>query len=274
MPAAAGRTCYILAGAEVTTLNELVQIVAEAGRREAAIAAPAGVAVLDRRARLRGRLRAVRARAARSIAGAWTSSRRAARSTSRARGRRSGIAPRHRSGAGRQADARLVPLGRVAVMARTAFRGRRTSCFAGERVGPRRSTRALIIGRPGWGALIKYELVQLLSQWVPGALGLVLRKVPVSHRSLGACGRNVVFGQSVVLRHPHKIRHRRQHRHRRQLPARRQGRGRTPASASATASSSGAIASSRARTATSSSATAPTSGSTARCFRRRACEIG
>ena len=63
----------------------------------------------------------------------------------------------------------------------------------------------LIIGRPGWGALVKYELVQLLSQWVPGALGLALRKV--LYRSLvGACGRNVVFGQNVVLRHPHKIR--------------------------------------------------------------------
>jgi len=63
----------------------------------------------------------------------------------------------------------------------------------------------LIVGRPGWGALIKYELVQLLSQWVPGALGLALRKV--LYRSLvGACGRNVVFGQNVVLRHPHKIR--------------------------------------------------------------------
>jgi acetyltransferase-like isoleucine patch superfamily enzyme len=42
----------------------------------------------------------------------------------------------------------------------------------------------LIVGRPGLGALISYELVRLL----------------------GACGRNVVFGQGVVLRHPHKIR--------------------------------------------------------------------
>jgi acetyltransferase-like isoleucine patch superfamily enzyme len=63
----------------------------------------------------------------------------------------------------------------------------------------------LIVGRPGWGALIKYELVQLLSQWVPGALGLVLRK-RLYRSLLGACGRNVVFGQGVVLRHPHKIR--------------------------------------------------------------------
>jgi acetyltransferase-like isoleucine patch superfamily enzyme len=63
----------------------------------------------------------------------------------------------------------------------------------------------LIVGRPGWGALLKYELVQLLSQWVPGALGLALRKV-LYPWLLGACGRNVVFGQHVVLRHPHKIR--------------------------------------------------------------------
>ena len=45
----------------------------------------------------------------------------------------------------------------------------------------------------------------LVSQAVPGALGLVLRKM-LYPRLLGACGRNVVFGQNVVLRHPGKIR--------------------------------------------------------------------
>ena len=73
----------------------------------------------------------------------------------------------------------------------------------------RRSARAkyadLVIGRPGWGALLAYEFVMLTSQWVPGALGLALRKT-LYRRLLGACGRNVVFGQNVVLRHPHKIR--------------------------------------------------------------------
>ena len=64
---------------------------------------------------------------------------------------------------------------------------------------------ALVIGRPGWGALIHYELVQLFGQHVPGALGLALRKT-FFPSLLGACGRNVVFGQNVVLRHPHKIR--------------------------------------------------------------------
>jgi acetyltransferase-like isoleucine patch superfamily enzyme len=64
---------------------------------------------------------------------------------------------------------------------------------------------ALVIGRPGWGALLHYEIVQLLGQHVPGALGLALRKT-LFPSLLGACGRNVVFGQNVVLRHPHKIR--------------------------------------------------------------------
>ena len=62
----------------------------------------------------------------------------------------------------------------------------------------------LVVGRPGWGPLLKHEAVVLLSQHVPGALGLVLRKA-LYPRLLGACGRNVVFGQNVVLRHPHKI---------------------------------------------------------------------
>ena len=64
---------------------------------------------------------------------------------------------------------------------------------------------ALVVGRPGWGALLKHEFVSLFAQSVPGALGFALRKV--LYRSLiGACGRNVIFGQNVVLRHPHKIR--------------------------------------------------------------------
>ena len=64
---------------------------------------------------------------------------------------------------------------------------------------------ALVVGRPGWGALAHYEAVQLLSQHVPGALGLVLRKA-LYPSLLGGCGRNVVFGQNVTIRHPHKVR--------------------------------------------------------------------
>jgi acetyltransferase-like isoleucine patch superfamily enzyme len=73
---------------------------------------------------------------------------------------------------------------------------------------PNRSARAkyaaLVIGRHGWEALIKYELVVALSQSVPGAPGLALRRW-LYPTLLGSCGRNVVFGHNVVLRHPHKI---------------------------------------------------------------------
>jgi len=61
------------------------------------------------------------------------------------------------------------------------------------------------VGQPGWAALLRYELVAMLSHSVPGALGLALRRL-MYPRVLGACGTNVVFGQHVTLRHPHRIR--------------------------------------------------------------------
>lgn len=63
----------------------------------------------------------------------------------------------------------------------------------------------LIVGRPGWRALLRYELVTLLGRRAPGAFGLWLRS-RLYPRLLGACGRNVFFGNDVTLRHPHKIR--------------------------------------------------------------------
>ena len=63
---------------------------------------------------------------------------------------------------------------------------------------------ALVVGRTGLGALLKHELVVMVAQARAGALGLVLRK-SLYPLLLGSCGRNVVFGQNVVLRHPHKI---------------------------------------------------------------------
>jgi acetyltransferase-like isoleucine patch superfamily enzyme len=63
---------------------------------------------------------------------------------------------------------------------------------------------ALVIGKPDLGSLLKYELIVTLTQGCPGALGLALRKA-LYPSLLGSCGRNVVFGQNVVLRHPHKI---------------------------------------------------------------------
>jgi acetyltransferase-like isoleucine patch superfamily enzyme len=63
---------------------------------------------------------------------------------------------------------------------------------------------ALVVGQPGLGALLRYELVVSIAQARAGALGLALRQA-LYPALLGSCGRNVVFGQNVVLRHPHKI---------------------------------------------------------------------
>lgn len=70
--------------------------------------------------------------------------------------------------------------------------------------GARAKYSALIVGRPGWGALLKHEAVVMCSQHTPGAFGLAMRKW-LYPKLLGSCGRNVIFGQNVVLRHPHKI---------------------------------------------------------------------
>jgi acetyltransferase-like isoleucine patch superfamily enzyme len=64
--------------------------------------------------------------------------------------------------------------------------------------------RELFVGKKGLGALIAYETAMLLSSWIPGALGLVLRSIMYPW-ILGSVGRNVVFGVNVTLRHPHKI---------------------------------------------------------------------
>jgi len=74
-----------------------------------------------------------------------------------------------------------------------------------ERKGKAQKYRELVVGQRGLLPLLRYELVLLFSSWVPGALGLFLRS-KLYPWLLGAAGRNVAFGQNVVLRHPHKIR--------------------------------------------------------------------
>ena len=62
----------------------------------------------------------------------------------------------------------------------------------------------LAIGSSSIATLIKYELLTTLVGPLPGAAGLVLRKK--LYRSLfGSVGRNVIFGKSITIRHPHKI---------------------------------------------------------------------
>lgn len=63
----------------------------------------------------------------------------------------------------------------------------------------------LVVGSSSIARLVLHELVVTLTSWVPGALGLALRRVSYP-LLLGAVGRNALFGQGVVLRHPGKVR--------------------------------------------------------------------
>ena len=69
----------------------------------------------------------------------------------------------------------------------------------------RQKYQALVVGRPGWGALLHYELVTSVAGRMPGALGLFVRS-RLYPGLFARCGRNVFFGAGVTLRHPHKIR--------------------------------------------------------------------
>ncbi|VEP16849.1 putative acetyltransferase [Hyella patelloides LEGE 07179] len=62
----------------------------------------------------------------------------------------------------------------------------------------------LIIGSLSLTSLLKYEFLTTLLAPLPGAVGLALRKK--FYKSLfGKVGRNVIFGKSLTIRHPHKI---------------------------------------------------------------------
>jgi acetyltransferase-like isoleucine patch superfamily enzyme len=78
-----------------------------------------------------------------------------------------------------------------------------TQLFAAD-TSSRQKYASLVIGRPGLAALLEYEAIVSIAQARTGALGLALRRL-LYPRLLGSCGRNVIFGQNVVLRHPHKI---------------------------------------------------------------------
>ena len=62
----------------------------------------------------------------------------------------------------------------------------------------------LALGTHSVWYLIKFELIMLFTSWLPGALGLVLRKICYPF-ILGSVGKNVIFGQNVAIRHGQKI---------------------------------------------------------------------
>jgi len=71
------------------------------------------------------------------------------------------------------------------------------------RGSPLQRYQEVIVGRPGLGRLLHFELCLWLGS-LPGAVGLALRKL-LWPRLFGSCGRGVLFGSGVVLRHPHRI---------------------------------------------------------------------
>lgn len=64
--------------------------------------------------------------------------------------------------------------------------------------------REMVVGEQGIWYWIRYELTMLLFSQIPGALGLLLRKIfyPSLFKKVG---KNVIFGRNVMIRHPHKI---------------------------------------------------------------------
>jgi acetyltransferase-like isoleucine patch superfamily enzyme len=89
------------------------------------------------------------------------------------------------------------PPGRAPAGIQQALRDERRSALA--------KYQDLVVGSRSLLRLVGYEVVVTFTSWVPGALGLVLRRLAYPWL-LGGCGRNVTFGQGVVLRHPAKIR--------------------------------------------------------------------
>lgn len=61
----------------------------------------------------------------------------------------------------------------------------------------------VIVGSPDTGSLLYFEWCQWLAP-LPGALGMALRKI-FWPRMFGSCGRGVMFGTGIVLRHPGRI---------------------------------------------------------------------
>lgn len=62
----------------------------------------------------------------------------------------------------------------------------------------------LVIGNYSFISLLKYEVIISAFSWIPGALGLLLRKYFYKYlfKEIGA---NVIFGKNITILHPDKI---------------------------------------------------------------------
>lgn len=63
---------------------------------------------------------------------------------------------------------------------------------------------SVVVGKPGWGAFLKYEISTCLFGLLPGALGIWCRGL-FYPCLFGACGKNVVFGRDLTIRNPGRI---------------------------------------------------------------------
>ena len=64
--------------------------------------------------------------------------------------------------------------------------------------------RDLFVGKEGFFPFVKYECIVFLFSWVPGALGIFLRRI--FYRFLfREVGKGVALGRNLTIRHPHKI---------------------------------------------------------------------
>ena len=76
--------------------------------------------------------------------------------------------------------------------------------ISGQKKSSLKKYQDLVIGSTKFLDLLKYELIILISSWIPGALGIFLRS-KLYPLLLGLAGRGVIFGTNIVLRHPKKI---------------------------------------------------------------------
>lgn len=68
---------------------------------------------------------------------------------------------------------------------------------------PLKQYQDVIVGTRSFGALLYYELCMWLGA-LPGAVGMVCRKI-FWPRMFASCGKGVLFGAGIVLRHPGRI---------------------------------------------------------------------
>lgn len=89
-------------------------------------------------------------------------------------------------------------------MRNTSHSGSVHKALADEKISLMSKYRQIFIGDKSLLFLLSFECITLFFSWIPGATGLLLRKIffPFLFRSVG---RGTVFGRNITLRHPHKI---------------------------------------------------------------------